>query len=58
MAEYQKDAQMPPVIGGPGSPALTPPGQKSNTLPPVIGGSAPTMGMPTQKANELPPTVG
>lgn len=58
MAGEYKDLQMPPVLGGPGSPALTPPGQKTLELPPVIGGDATSMGMPMEKALTLPPTVG
>lgn len=58
MAGYQKNIEMPPVIGGKGAGYSEPPQQKQNTLPPVIGGSVPG-GTPAQERPlVLPPTVG
>lgn len=57
MADYQRDLQMPPVIGGAGAPYQSPPEQKPLTLPPVIGGTGSDGAPPTQRDLELPPVV-
>ncbi len=57
MSGYEKDLTMPPVFGGSGSPAHTPPGQQDLELPPVFNGSVPGMGMPTEKPLVLPPVL-
>lgn len=57
---YQRDLQMPPVIGGAGAPYSSPPDQKDLTLPPVegTGGSGAGVGSPPEmRPLELPPTV-
>ncbi len=58
MSGYEKDLQIPGPIGGAGSPAHTPPGQKEESIPAVIGGATPSMGMPTERPLVLPPVIG